>query len=49
MFISIFMMNHKPMQFEGVGAVPMGGILLQIARQIDDLDGAVRAFLNQKM
>lgn len=34
------------MELEGVEAVAMRGVLVQVARQVDDLDRLVRAFLN---
>ena len=33
------------MQFEGVGTIAMSGLLGQIFRKIDNLDGLERAFL----
>lgn len=33
------------MKLEGVGAISVGGVLLQVARQIDDGNGLERALL----
>lgn len=37
--------RREPMQLEGVGAVAVGGVLVQVAGKVDDLDRSVRAFL----
>ena len=35
------------MELEGVGAVAVGGLLLQVFREVDDHDGIKRALLHE--
>jgi hypothetical protein len=40
--------NRQPVQLEAVLRIPVGGVLFQVARQIDDVDCLERAFLQKK-